>query len=96
MSLNELLKTKREEILCLAKKRGASNVRVLGPVAADEVRSDSEIEFLIKMEAGRTLFDVGGLLSDLEDLLGCKVNLETELEPGEHEHQQTSEVAVPL
>lgn len=77
MTLNELLKEKREDILRLAAKHGAKNVRVFGSVARGEARPDSDIDFLVEMEAGRSLLDLGGLLMDLQDLLGVDVDVVT-------------------
>jgi predicted nucleotidyltransferase len=59
MSLNELLQEKREDILRIAAKRGAYNVRVFGSVARDEADSKSDIDKLVDMEPGRSLFDLG-------------------------------------
>ena len=78
MSLNELLQDKREDILRTAAKRGAYNVRVFGSVARGEADSKSDIDILVDMEPGRSLFDLGGLLMDLEDLLGHDVDVVTE------------------
>jgi len=78
MPLDELLRTKREDILRIAAKYGASNVRVFGSVARGEADSESDIDLLVNMEPGRSLFDMGGLLVDLEDLLGCNVDVVTE------------------
>ncbi len=78
MSLEELLKEKREEILRIAAKYGASNVRVFGSVARGEARWDSDIDLLVDMQDGRTLLDHAGLILDLEALLGCKVDVATE------------------
>ena len=78
ISYNELLQSKREEILRIAAKYGAYNVRIFGSVARGEADSESDIDFLVNMEPGRSLFDLGGLLSDLEDLLGCNVDVVTE------------------
>ena len=78
MSLDELLHTKREEILRIAAKYGAYNVSIFGSVARGEADEQSDIDFLMNMEPGRSLFDLGGLLSDLEDLLGCNVDVVTE------------------
>lgn len=77
-TLNELLKEKREEILEIAARHGAYNVRVFGSVARGEADEDSDVDFLVNMEQGRSLFDLGGLLMDLQDLLGCKVDVATE------------------
>ena len=78
MSLEELLQAKREDILCTATKHGAYNVRVFGSVARGEADAESDIDLLVDMEAGRSLLDLSGLLIDLEDLLGCNVDVITE------------------
>lgn len=78
MPLNELLQEKREAILRIATKRGASNVRVFGSVARGEADSKSDIDLLVDLEPGRSLFDLGGLLMDLQELLGHKVDVVTE------------------
>jgi uncharacterized protein len=78
MDLNELLQEKREAILELAAKHGARNVRVFGSVARHEANEQSDIDFLIDMEPGRSLMDQGGLLMDLRELLGREVDVVTE------------------
>jgi predicted nucleotidyltransferase len=69
---------KKKEILKIAAKHGARNVRIFGSVARGEARADSDVDFLVDMEPGRTLFDMGGLLMDLRDLLGLEVDVVTE------------------
>jgi len=78
MALEDLLKAKREEILHVCAKYGAHNVRVFGSVARGEADELSDIDFLVELEPGRTLFDLGGLQYDLEQLLGCWVDVVTE------------------
>jgi predicted nucleotidyltransferase len=78
MDLNELLQEKREAILELAAKHGARNVRVFGSVARHEANEQSDIDFLVDMEPGRSLMDQGGLLMDLRALLGREVDVVTE------------------
>ena len=78
MDLNELLQEKREAILELAAKHGARNVRVFGSVARHEANEQSDIDFLVDMEPGRSLMDQGGLLIDLRELLGREVDVVTE------------------
>ncbi len=78
ISHDELLRAKREDILRIAAQYGAYNVRIFGSVARGEADEKSDIDLLVNMESGRSLFDLGGLLSDLEDLLGCNVDVVTE------------------
>ena len=78
MGIREIIADKREAILALAAKHGASNVRVFGSVAEGKADEASDVDFLVDMEPDRSLFDVGGLLMDLQDLLGRKVDVVTE------------------
>ncbi|MCZ7370034.1 MAG: nucleotidyltransferase family protein [Candidatus Methanoperedens sp.] len=78
MNIAELLKVRRNEILRIAAKYGARNVRLFGSAARGEALQDSDIDLLVDLEPGRSLFDLGGLLMDLQDLLACKVDVVTE------------------
>lgn len=69
------LRSKRTEILDVARKHGARNVRVFGSVARGDAGSDSDVDILVELEAGRSLLDHAGLMLDLSDLLGCKVDV---------------------
>lgn len=75
MNLDILQTEKRAAILALARLHGASNVRVFGSVARREDTPDSDIDFLVDVDAGRDLFDLGGLQADLRDLLSASVDL---------------------
>jgi len=77
-NLRNLVVQKREEILQLAASHGAYNVRLFGSVIRGEADEKSDIDFLVDFEPGRSLFDWGGLLEDLKDLLGCPVDVATE------------------
>ena len=76
MTLEDLLRQKRE-ILEIAARYGARNVRVFGSVARREPDAQ-DVDILISLEPGRSILDVGGFLMDLKDLLGCKVDVVTE------------------
>jgi predicted nucleotidyltransferase len=78
MAVEDLLRAKREENLRVCAKYGAYNVQVFGSVARGESDEQSDIDFLVELEPGRTLFDLGGLQYDLEQLLGCRVDVVTE------------------
>ena len=77
MTLLELQTTKRGEILRIAAKRGARNIRVFGSVARGENDAASDIDFLVDMEPDRSLFDLSGLLIDLETVLQTKGDVVT-------------------
>ena len=78
MNLYGLVESKRAEILDIAAKYGAYNVRIFGSVARGEAGPDSDVDFLVDFEPGRSLFDYGGLWTDLEELLGRKIDVVTE------------------
>jgi len=78
MANDDLLRERREEILRIAARHGARNVRVFGSVARCETGDESDVDLLVEFEAGRTLLDQAGLVVELEELLGRKVDVVTE------------------
>jgi predicted nucleotidyltransferase len=78
MALEQLLRDKREEILRLCARHGAHNVRVFGSFVHGEASDQSDIDFLVEFEPGRSLLDQAGLVLDLEELLARKVDVVTE------------------
>jgi uncharacterized protein len=68
----------REEILRIAARHGARNVRVFGSIARGEDRADSDVDLLVEMEDERSLLDLVGLEQDLEELLQRKVDVLTD------------------
>jgi len=77
MGIKELIGPKKAQILALAAKYGAFDVRVFGSVARGEADEKSDVDFLVELENGRSLFDLGGLLMDLQALLHRKVDVVT-------------------
>lgn len=78
MDANELLKEKREAILETAAKHGARNVRVFGSVVRGEADEQSDIDLLVDTTEQTSPWFPVGLIQDLEDLLGRKVDIVTE------------------
>ena len=78
MGIDELLKAKREQILRIAAKHGARNVRVFGSVAHGEAGPESDVDLLVDVGPDPSPFFPGGLLADLEELLGRRVDVLTE------------------
>jgi predicted nucleotidyltransferase len=78
MTLQEIRASRRDQIVRLAARRGARNVRVFGSVARGDSDEHSDVDFLVEMEPGRTLFDLSGLLADPEALLQSRVDIVTE------------------
>lgn len=77
MRQDQLLREKRAEILRIAAEHGARDVRVFGSVARGEADPKSDVDFLVELETGRSLLDLGGLQMELESLLGCRVDVVT-------------------
>jgi predicted nucleotidyltransferase len=78
MGINELLKEKREEILRVATKHGARNVRIFGSTVRGEAGPESDVDFLVDVEPVHSSWFPAGLILDLEELLGKKVDVVTE------------------
>jgi uncharacterized protein len=74
----EDLHRRREEILSIARQHGAENVRVFGSIVRGESTTDSDLDLLVTMQSRRSLLDRIALMQDLEDLLGCKVDVVNE------------------
>lgn len=68
----------REDITRIAAAHGARNVRVFGSVQRGEATSTSDLDLLVEMSAGRSLFDLVALGEELEEALGVEVDVVTE------------------
>ena len=80
MKPSEALATHRARLIAIAAGHGASNLRVFGSVAKGVDREGSDIDLLVDVREGTSLFDLVGLQQDFEDALGMKVDLLTEPE----------------
>jgi uncharacterized protein len=75
LGIQDLLAAKRSQIITIAEQHGAYNLRVFGSVARGEARIDSDVDFLVEFLPQRNLLDRIGLIQDLEELLGRKVDV---------------------
>jgi hypothetical protein len=82
--------------VCFAKCASAFNVKVFGSAARGEASEKSDIDLLVDVVPGRTLFFPGGLLADLEELLGCRVDIVTEDGLHWYIREKVVKEAVPL
>ena len=78
IDLQQLIIGHRKEILHLARKHGARNVRLFGSAVRGEAHAASDVDLLVEMEPERSLTDLAGLVLDLQDLLDRKVDVVTE------------------
>ena len=96
MLTRQTLSNRRQEILELAARHGASRVRIFGSVARGEANASSDLDLIVRFEPGRSLLDQGGLLMDLQDLLGIRVDLISEGALSGRFADIVSKEAVPL
>ncbi|MBI4455775.1 MAG: nucleotidyltransferase family protein [Acidobacteria bacterium] len=78
MTVLELLQDKREEILRIAEKHGVRNVRVFGSAACGEATDKSDIDLLVRAANQTSAWFPAGFVEELENLLGCRVEVVTE------------------
>ena len=77
ITLDILRTEKRAAIVRLGEQHGASNIRVFGSVVRGENREESDVDFLVDFEKGRSLFDLIRFKLDLQDLLNVTVDVVT-------------------
>jgi hypothetical protein len=81
VTMETLRDEKRADVLRLAARHGAHNIRVFGSVARGEASDTSDLDLLVEWEPGKSLLDHVALVQDLEELLGTKVHVGTERSP---------------
>ena len=75
--MDRLIEINKQQILELARRRGARQIMLFGSMATDKATEKSDVDFLVEMQQGSSAFALGGLLKDLEELLGRKVDMTT-------------------
>jgi predicted nucleotidyltransferase len=96
MEIDKVLKDKREEIMRIAASYGARNVWVFGSRARGEAGPGSDLDILVELDPGRSLLDIIAIKQDLEDLLGCEVDVVTEAAISPYIREQVLKEAVSL
>ena len=96
MTYHDLLITRRDEILHIAARHGADNVRVFGSVVRGQDDAESDIDLVVDLQPGRSLLDLGGLWWDLNEALQVRVDVITENGLRESIRQRVLSEAVPL
>ena len=91
-----LIEEKRNEILAVAARYGITNVRVFGSVARREARPDSDLDLLVTFGPGTSLLDHAGFQLDLEDLLGCRVEVASDRGLKDRVRETVMREAIPL
>jgi len=96
MIRQETIRQQRDAILALAQRYGAHDVRIFGSVARGDATAASDLDLIVRFDPGRSLFDHGGLLMDLQDLLGVKVDVIDEggMRPRFRQHVMKEAVAL--
>ena len=92
----DLVHTKREQILRLARRHGVTRVRVFGSMARGDAGPESDVDLLIEVGGDPSPWFPGGLIAELEELLGRRVQVVTERGLDELLRDRVLEEAVPL
>ncbi|MFB3890829.1 MAG: nucleotidyltransferase family protein [Phycisphaerae bacterium] len=96
MMTQEDIRQRRDAILEIARRYGAHDVRIFGSVARGDVTAESDLDLIVRFEAGRSLLDHGGLVMDLRELLGIRVDVIDEDGMRERFRNHVLKEAVPL
>ncbi|MBE3098669.1 MAG: nucleotidyltransferase family protein [Planctomycetota bacterium] len=72
------VRVRRDEILRIAARYGASDLRLFGSVVRGQALPTSDLDLLVRLDEGRSLLDHIALIQDLEDALGCHVDVVNE------------------
>ena len=96
MAISQRVKSHRADILRIAESHGARNVSVFGSHARGEAKSGSDVDVLVELAPGHTLLDLIAIKQDLEDLLGCGVDVVTEASISPYIRADVLSEAIPL
>jgi len=96
LEFEAILRKKREDILRIAAKHGAFNVRIVGSIARGEARKDSDLDLLVETETETSSWFPAGLILELEEILDRHVEIVTEKGLNQYIRDQVLREAVPL
>ncbi len=78
MNIAQKLQTHRNQIILLGNQYGASNIRIFGSASRNEAKLTSDLDFIVTLEPGHTLLDLGGFLMEVQEILGMPVDVVTD------------------
>ncbi|MFH0822939.1 MAG: nucleotidyltransferase family protein [Pseudomonadota bacterium] len=96
MEMNDFIKSRRLEILRIAQKHGAVNVRIFGSYSRGEEGAGSDVDLLVDVAGDHSPWFPAGLTVDLEELLGKRVHVVTVPALHPHIRERVRQEAVPL
>ena len=96
MAFDELQNIHRDEILRIAERYGVRHIRIFGSSVRNKDAPGSDVDVLVDLEEGRSLFDLGGFQFEMQELLDCRVDVVTEAGLHWYIRDHVLEEAVPL
>jgi predicted nucleotidyltransferase len=96
MITQEIVRQQRDVILEIARRHGAHDLRIFGSVARGDATESSDLDLIVRFEPGRSLFDHGALVVDLEELLGVDVDVVSERGMRDRFREHVAKEAIPL
>ena len=96
MISHQILQARRKEILEIAARYGARDVRIFGSVARGDQQENSDLDLVVRFDPERSLLDHAGLIIDLEELLGIQVDIVSERGLRERFQERVAKEAIPL
>ncbi len=92
----KVIRSKRGAILSICRRHGAHSPRLFGSIARGQAMPESDIDFIVDMEQGRSLLDQAALLVELRELLGRNVDVVTAQGLRDRIRERVLDEAIPL
>lgn len=96
VGIDEILGSKRDDVVAIARRHGARSVRVFGSVARGDAGPDSDVDLLVEVTGPTPPWFPGGLVADLEELLDRRVSVVEEEALNKQLQESILKDAVPL